>query len=206
MHELAISTLRFRTACLAFAIVGLASAGCSDSSGDAGEDDSQTESDDGATGTADTGESGSDEGTAEGTTEGTTDDADAETLDEGPEDETDVGTEDETDVGTEDEGTEEGETGETGGNPECLEIEDEGECDAHPDCQSVLGSPVKQNGPDSPCLEPQEFIGCIPTQGCGDAISWFCSGNNKQWMVLDTCGPEGAEPCDPPDGDVGDCP
>ena len=92
------------------------------------------------------------------------------------------------------------------GNSECFDIGDEAMCDDHPDCQSVLGSRLKQNGPDAPCLEPQEFLGCIPMQGCGDAETWFCQGMNNVWMVPDTCGPEDAQECDPPADPVEACP
>ena len=52
--------------------------------------------------------------------------------------------------------------------------------------------------------EPPEFLACIPSQACGDAISYFCqmNGNNtKYWEVIDTCGPPLFEPCDSP-GDI----
>jgi hypothetical protein len=82
-------------------------------------------------------------------------------------------------------------------NPECFEL-DEAECGMNPDCQPVTGSPLRENGPGSPCLEPAEFLGCIGMQGCGDAITWFCGQGNTKWQVNDTCGPEGAEQCDAP--------
>ena len=98
-------------------------------------------------------------------------------------------------------------TGDGDGDPnlDCYGF-DETECGDNPDCQAVTGSPLKTNGPNSPCLEPSEFLGCIPASGCGDAETWFCDGPNSKFLVPDTCGPEGAEQCDPPMGDVGECP
>jgi hypothetical protein len=90
-------------------------------------------------------------------------------------------------------------------NPECFDLDSQAACDDHPDCQSVIGSPLKKNGPDSPCLQPAEFLGCIPAQGCGDAITWFCA-NNSTWQVPDTCGPENAEQCEGPNEPVDACP
>ena len=89
-------------------------------------------------------------------------------------------------------------------NPECVDL-DEDECGMNPNCQPVNGARLKENGPDSPCLEPAEFLGCIGMQGCGDAITWFCEGNNV-WQVNDTCGPEGAEQCEAPMEPVETCP
>src|SRR5690606_25315963 len=91
-------------------------------------------------------------------------------------------------------------------NPECLDLDTQEDCEANPDCQSVVGSRLQQNGPDAPCLEPAEFLGCIGMQGCGDAITWFCGQGNNKWQVPDTCRPEGAEQCDPPAEPVDACP
>ena len=104
--------------------------------------------------------------------------------------------------------TEEAETGETGeAESPCAGLETQDECDASPECQSVIGQPLKQNGPDAPCLEAAEFIACIPTQGCDDALTWFCVGGNaKPVLVNDGCGPEDAEICEPPVADPPACP
>ena len=98
-------------------------------------------------------------------------------------------------------------TGDGDGDPgSCADINSEDACDANPDCQSVLGSPLVQGNPNSPaCLDPLQFLGCIPQQGCGDALTWFCAGD-ETFLVIDTCGPPNAEMCQPPiDGIPPEC-
>ncbi|MFO7567600.1 MAG: hypothetical protein R6X02_33460 [Enhygromyxa sp.] len=140
-----------------------------------------------------------------------TGDGDGDQTGDGDGDETGDGDGDETGDGDGDE-TGDGDGDQTGDgdgdgepNPECLELDNQADCEAHPDCQSVIGSPIKKNGPDSPCLEPAEFLGCIGTQGCGDAITYFCQNNNT-WQLPDTCGPDFAEPCEGPEEPVDACP
>lgn len=113
------------------------------------------------------------------------------------------------DTGTDGGGTADAttDTTETTGALACPAIVDPDECAATDGCQPVSGSKLKENGPDSPCLEPAEFLGCIPVpeQGCDDAPTWFCQGNGS-YQVADSCGPEGFTACDGPADPVDACP
>lgn len=96
------------------------------------------------------------------------------------------------------------------GDPEptslCDGLGDAEECAAAPECQAVNGNKLKSNGPDSPCLEPSEFLGCIPAQSCDDIESWFCKGDKQAWQLPDSCGAADLELCDGPAGAVELCP
>jgi hypothetical protein len=102
-----------------------------------------------------------------------------------------------------------GEPGDGDGDPNspCFDHETQDDCEADPACQSVNGQPLQTNGPDSPCLDPAEYLGCIPMMICDDALTWFCiGGNEKPVLVNNGCGPEGAEMCLPMVGDPPECP
>jgi hypothetical protein len=90
------------------------------------------------------------------------------------------------------------------GTPECTDFETQEECDANLDCQSVSGWPLLENGPDAPCLEPPEFLGCIGMMPCNDVETWFCI--EQVFLVFDSCGPENGESCDPGVMDPPECP
>jgi hypothetical protein len=172
--------------------LGLLSA-CGDDGGGSGET-SETGAGTDESGTAD------DVGTEAGTESADTDvDTDADTTDA----ETDAETETEAEADAETD-AETDATDETG-NSACANIEDADECAGTDGCQAVNGSKLKENGPDSPCLEPSEFIGCIAEQGCDDALTWFCQGNGT-YQVPNTCGPEGAESCEGPVDRPAACP
>ncbi|EDM81590.1 hypothetical protein PPSIR1_21774 [Plesiocystis pacifica SIR-1] len=159
---------------------------------DGGEDGSNDDF-----GTPDTGDTGGDEaeaGTTEGGTDAGTDDGTGDTTDAEADTQADAEAEAEADA-------EEGET--AGGG--CADLDSEEACNADANCQSVLGSKLKTNGANAPCLQEVDFIGCIDAQGCGDALTWFCNGN-QIYEVLDTCGPEGFEMCEPPRELNGACP
>jgi hypothetical protein len=129
-------------------------------------------------------------------------DAGTEDVDTTDADTTDADTDAETtDAETTDAETTDAETGNGG----CADLETADECTAMAGCQVVNGSHLQENGPDAPCLEASEFLGCIAEQGCGDMETWFCQGN-KMFLVPDTCGPNGADPCDGPADPVSDCP
>lgn len=173
--------------------LGLLSA-CGDDGGSS-EEASETGSGTDEAGTDDVGtESGTESADTDVDTDADTTDADTDTDTTDADTETDT----ETDVDTETDATETG-------NSACADIEDADECAAADGCQPVNGSKLKENGPDSPCLEPSEFLGCIAEQGCDDALTWFCQGNGT-YQVNDSCGPEGAEPCDGPADPVDACP
>lgn len=163
---------------------------------DGGEDGSNDDF-----GTPDTGDAGGDEaeaGTTEGGTDAGTDDGTGDTTDAEADTQADAEAEAEADA---DADAEEGET--AGGG--CADLDSEEACNADANCQSVLGSKLKTNGANAPCLQEVDFIGCIDAQGCGDALTWFCNGN-QIYEVLDTCGPEGFEMCEPPRELNGACP
>jgi hypothetical protein len=96
-------------------------------------------------------------------------------------------------------------TTETTGPPACVDIGDPDACAAAEGCQPVEGARHKQNGPDAPCLEPADFIGCIDEQACDDVVTWFCQGNGS-YQVDDSCGPAGFAPCEAPADPIDACP
>jgi hypothetical protein len=169
--------------------------GCGDKGGsdddEAGTEESATE------------ESATDEVGTESATE-TADTAEAETT-EADTNEAETTEADTNEAETTDADTNDTETDAETGNAGCADLETADECTAMAGCQVVNGSPLKQNGPDAPCLEASEFLGCISEQGCGDAETWFCQGNGM-FLVPDTCGPDGADPCDGPADPVSECP
>jgi hypothetical protein len=101
-----------------------------------------------------------------------------------------------------------GDGGDGDGEPSgCADHETQEDCEADPACQAVNGQPLLENGPDAPCLEPTEFIGCIEMMICDDALTWFCVGGNAKPVLMSSgCGPEGAEMCDPMIPDPPECP
>jgi hypothetical protein len=89
----------------------------------------------------------------------------------------------------------------------CPNYETQDECTADPACMALMGQPLQENGPDAPCLQPLEYAGCIAMMGCGDALTWFCTGgNSKPILMSSTCGPAGADMCDPGVQDPPECP
>ena len=69
------------------------------------------------------------------------------------------------------------------------------------------GQPLQENGPDAPCLEPSEYLGCIPQMACADVLTWFCvGGNGKPVLVSDSCGPDNGMECDPGVDNPPECP
>ena len=159
-----------------------------------------------ALGCGDDGSDGGSGGEAETTLSETAGDSDSAETGSG----TASGTDTDTDTEGEEETGEETDTAEetdTEAESPCFDLETQDECDADPACQSVIGQPLKQNGPDAPCLDEQEFVGCIEAQGCDDAPTWFCvGGNGKPILVNDGCGPEDGEMCEPPVADPPMCP
>jgi hypothetical protein len=108
-----------------------------------------------------------------------------------------------------DTGDGDGDGGDGDGDPNspCFDYETEDECTADPACMALMGQPLLENGPDAPCLEPLEYAGCAPMGGCGDALTWFCTGGQgKPILMSSTCGPNGAEMCDPGIQDPPECP
>jgi hypothetical protein len=102
-----------------------------------------------------------------------------------------------------------GEPGDGDGDPNspCPDYESQDDCEADPACMPLMGQPLQENGPDAPCLQPSEYAGCVAMAGCGDALTWFCSGGGgKPVLMSSTCGPEGAEMCDPMIADPPECP
>jgi hypothetical protein len=113
------------------------------------------------------------------------------------------------DPGDGDPGDGDGDPGDGDGDPTspCFDHETQEDCEADAACQAVNGQPLQENGPDAPCLNPSEFLGCIETMGCDDALTWFCiGGGGKPHLVNDGCGPNGAEMCDPGVQDPPACP
>jgi hypothetical protein len=91
-------------------------------------------------------------------------------------------------------------------NSPCFDHETQDDCESDAACQAVVGQPLQENGPDAPCLDPAEFIGCIAMTGCDDALTWFCvGGGGKAYLVNNGCGPDGAEMCDPEVQDPPEC-
>ena len=92
------------------------------------------------------------------------------------------------------------------GNLGCGELKTEADCLAAAGCQAVNGQPLIGGGLGmQPCLDPAEFLGCIPEQICGDALTWFCLGQDR-YLVFDTCGPDGFDPCQGPPNIPMNCP
>jgi hypothetical protein len=186
------STRRLSLACIA--ALALAGSACGGEGKDEGADD---------TGTADeSGETAETSATMEGDGDGDGGDGDGDGGDgdgDGGDGDGDAGDGD----GDGGDGDGDGE-----GGAQCPDYATQVACEADPACQAVNGQLLKQNGPDAPCLEPAAFLGCIPMQGCGDAPTWFCigGGGNDLFLVGDTCGPEGAEMCEPMLPIPGDCP
>jgi hypothetical protein len=111
--------------------------------------------------------------------------------------------------GDEGDGDGDQEAGDGDGDPNspCLDYENQDDCEGDAACQSVMGQALSENGPDAPCLEPAEFLGCIEMAVCDDALTWFCVGGNaKPVLVNNGCGPDGAEMCEPPVQDPPQCP
>ena len=139
------------------------------------------------------------DGTTDGLGSGGATETGANGADTGPDTGADTGP----DTGA-DTGATEGETGQALG---CADFEDEGSCTADGNCQALFGRPAKQNGPDAPCLEPSEFVGCIDAVACDQAETWFCVGGNAKPILMSSgCGPDNAEPCDAPADSLPDCP
>jgi hypothetical protein len=97
------------------------------------------------------------------------------------------------------------EVADTTGSPACTDIGNSDQCAATDGCHVVTGSKLKENGPDSPCLEMPEFLGCIDEQACDDAPTWFCQGGGS-YQVADSCGPQGFTLCEAPADPVDACP
>jgi len=192
-----------RTSLVFSTALALSSVACGDDGGSTDADGTESSTD--ADGTAEDADAGTevgstDNGTDAGTTDTTDTTTDPDTTDTAP----DTGT-DTSDTGDTTDTTDTADTTDTTtGNLACLDYETQDECDADPDCQSVTGQKLKTNGADSPCLQESDFLGCIPQQGCGDALTYFCQGNNV-FLVPDTCGPDGFEMCEGP-ADAVDCP
>jgi hypothetical protein len=195
---------RLVSACLSVLFVGSLACG-DDKKDEAGEAD--------GTGTAESGESGdapetsgsSMEGDGDGDPETGDGDGDPETGDgDGDPGDGDPG---DGDPGDGDPG--DGDPGDGDGDPNspCFDHETEEDCVADAACQAVVGQPLQENGPDAPCLEASEFIGCIAMAVCDDALTWFCTGGGgKPYLVNNGCGPNGAEICDPGVEDPPECP
>ncbi len=184
-------------------VSGLLASGCGDdgSSQDEAGTASGTATESGTEAEAGTEVGSTEAGSTDAETTNATTDAttDAETTDaETTDPTTDAETTDPTTDATTDATTE------TTGSGACAGFETADEC-TMAGCQVVNGSKLKENGPDSPCLEPSEFLGCIEPAACGAAISWFCQGNGI-YEVPDTCGPDGFDPCDGPADPVSACP
>jgi hypothetical protein len=199
------STPRLSLLCIAF--LTIASACGDDSKEEAGD------------GTADTGE------TADGTTapetsgatmegdgdgDGGDGDGDAEAGD-GDGDQGDGDGDAEAGDGDGDQGDGDGdaEAGDGDGDPNspCADYETQEACEDDSACQALFGQGLLENGPDAPCLEASEYVGCIASSICDDALTWFCVGGNQKPILMSSgCGPEGAEMCDPGVQDPPECP
>ena len=87
----------------------------------------------------------------------------------------------------------------TGVVQDCVDYEVQDDCEADEACQAVVGTLLKENGANAPCLEAVEFLGCIDMGDCDAAETWFCTsgGNPKTYLIPNSCGPEGMTECDP---------
>jgi hypothetical protein len=55
---------------------------------------------------------------------------------------------------------------------------------------------VKQGQNYCPQGNGNAYLGCIPTQGCGDFPTSWCTEEGEYAYTPDTCGPPGYEECD----------
>jgi hypothetical protein len=85
---------------------------------------------------------------------------------------------------------------------------DESVCRADERCQVVRGarvSPAAGAEPAAYCLGPRAALGCIPSQLCGEALTYFCNEAGEVFEVSNTCGPTGWRECPAPEPLSGPC-
>jgi hypothetical protein len=83
-------------------------------------------------------------------------------------------------------------TGTTGPVSACADL-NEADCAADADCMVITGSKINV---DKMCFAPAQFLGCIDSMGCDDAITTACKLNNPEpWQFPSGCIPGDFEPC-----------
>jgi hypothetical protein len=192
------TTHRFSSICIATLL--LAGTACGDDEQDAGDDAAGTAEETAETSGPETSGGDGDGDGGDGDGDGGDGDGDAGDGDgDGGDGDGDGGDGD---------GDGDGGDGDGDGEPSaCSDYDTQEECDADSACMAVNGQPLQENGPDAPCLEPTEFIGCVESQVCDDALTWFCVGMaSKPVLMSSGCGPEGAQMCDPNIPDPPECP